>query len=111
MPIGMSLIAFGQSFGGTLFLAGGSTAFSAGLNSALKKYAPEVSPAAVATAGATGFRAILPTDSIAGVIKAYQIGVQHVFYLSCGCAAMVFVMAWGLGWKSVKKAKVVEPAA
>jgi hypothetical protein len=107
----MSLIAFGQSFGGTVFLAAAQTAFSAGLTSALHQYAPKVLPEIVTTAGATGFRSIVPVDSIAGVIKSYQVGSAHVFYVAAGCAVASFASAWGMGWKSVKKAKVVEPTA
>lgn len=108
-PIGMALISFGQSFGGSVWLAAAQTAFSSGLQSTLKTSAPEVSSLDVATAGATGFRTQLPAASIPGVIHAYQVGVSHVFYLAAACAVGVFCCAWGLGWKSVKKAKVVAP--
>lgn len=105
----MAVVAFAQSFGGSVWLAAAQTAFSSGLKSALKEYAPEVSPLAVTTAGATGFRSQLPKASIPGVVEAYSVGISHVFYLSVACSVMVFCVAWGLGWKSVKKAKVVAP--
>lgn len=111
IPIGMSLIAFSQSFGGTIFLAAAQTAFSGGLASGLHKYAPEIAPSLVAKVGATGFRTMLPAGSVKGVIEAYNVGLHHVFYLCAGCAVAMFCTAWGLGWKSVKKAKVVKPEA
>jgi hypothetical protein len=111
IPIGMSLIAFGQSFGGTIFLAAAQTAFSAGLKSGLREYAPEIAPNLVAKVGATGFRTMLPAGSVKGVIDAYNAGLHYVFYVCAGCAAAMFCTAWGMGWKSVKKAKVVKPEA
>lgn len=111
IPIGMSLIAFGQSFGGTIFLAAAQTAFSAGLASGLRKYAPEITPSLVAKVGATGIRTMLPAGSVKRVIEAYDVGLQHVFYLCAACAAVIFCTAWGMGWKSLKKAKVVKPEA
>jgi hypothetical protein len=109
--IGMSVIAFAQTFGGSIFLSVAETTFSAGLKSGLHKYVTGVTPLTVETAGATGFRALLPKIYTTGIIKAYNLGVQEVFYLAAGCAVACFFASWGLGWKSIKKAKVVAPEA
>ncbi len=109
--LGMSMVAFSQTFGGAIFLTVAETTFSAGLKSGLAKYAPGVSPLAVSTAGATGFRSQLPAAEVPGIISSYNLGVQEVFWLAAGCAVASFVAAWGLGWKSVKKPKVVQPEA
>ena len=34
-----------------------------------------------------------------------------VFYIATGAAVGTFIFSWGMGWKSVKKAKKVEPVA
>jgi len=109
--VGMSAIIFGQNFGAALFLSFAQTTLSAGLLDALPKFAPEVNFQTVINAGATGFRAVVPKDQVGGVILAYNQSVNHVFYLATGAAVGAFVFSWGTGWKSVKKAKKVEPEA
>jgi hypothetical protein len=106
----MSIIVFAQTFGGAIWLAVASTTFSSSLKTALAKYAPGISPIVVQTAGATGFRDIVSKGSIEGVIKSYNTAVQHTFYIAMGCAAAYVFTSFGMGWKSVKKEKKVEPA-
>jgi hypothetical protein len=65
----------------------------------------------VIDAGATGIHSVVPESSLKGVILAYTESVNHVFYLAAGAAAVGFLCSWGMGWKSVKKAKVVAPEA
>ncbi|TVY51983.1 Efflux pump mlcE [Lachnellula cervina] len=107
--VGMSIIAFCQTLGGAMFLSFAQTGFNTGLKEALHQYAPEVSAEAVAAAGATGFRHIIPAPSVPGVIHAYSQAINHVFYIAAGAAAASFVASWGIGWKSIKKAKTVKP--
>lgn len=92
-----------------MFLSFAQTGFNTGLKEALHQYAPEVSAEAVAAAGATGFRHIIPAPSVPGVIHAYSQAINHVFYIAAGAAAASFVASWGIGWKSIKKAKTVKP--
>ena len=109
--IGMSLIVFSQTLGGSLFLSFAQTALSAGLKHALPILAPDVDSQVVINAGATGFRAVVPNGSLQGVILSYSQAVNHVFYIATGAAVGTFIFSWGMGWKSVKKAKKVEPVA
>jgi len=111
ISVGMSLVAFAQTFGGALFLSFAQTDFNSSLKQALRKFAPEVSSEAVAAAGATDFRHLIPKDSVQGVIEAYSESVSNVFYIAAGCAVACFVLSWGIGWKSVKKPKTVAPEA
>ena len=107
----MSTVVFFQTFGGALFLAFDQTIFSNGLAKGLHQYAPEVDAAAVIKAGATGYRAIIAESSVEGVLMAYSDAVSHVFYLATGTACGAFIFCWGMGWKSIKKAKKVAPEA
>ncbi len=107
----MAIIIFAQQFGGSVWLAIASTTFNTGLANALAKYAPGVDPKLIATAGATGYRNVIPAASVEGVIKSYNEAVNHDFYIAAGAAVATFFFSWGMGWKSVKKAKKVEPAA
>lgn len=111
IPIGMALVSFSQMFGGALFLTFAQTGFSSGMRNTLKKFAPEISALTIEKAGAIGFRIAIPQSSIPGVVQSYNNSINQVFYIAVGCGFASFALAWGIGWKSVKKAKVVEPAA
>ncbi|KAF4636816.1 hypothetical protein G7Y89_g1264 [Cudoniella acicularis] len=111
IPVGMAICTFFQTLGGALFISFAQTGFSTGLSQALGTFAPQVSVQVVEVAGATGFRSVIPAEYIPGVIDSYAQSVSHVFYIAAASAAAGFVANWGMGWKSVKKPKVVEPAA
>lgn len=107
--VGMAMVIFSQLFGGALFLSFSQTAFTNGLTKYIPLYAPEVSPQTVIDAGATAVRQAVPKDALEGVLEAYSTSINHVFYLAAACAAAMFLFCWGLGWKSIKKAKKVQP--
>jgi len=111
MPIAMTVIIFSQNFGGTLFLSFAQTTFSAGLLNALPKFAPGVLAKSVVDAGATGFREMVTAKDLVGVVKAFNEAVNHVFWVITGCSVLVFCFSWGIGWKSIKKAKLTTAEA
>jgi hypothetical protein len=111
LSIGMSLVSFSQTLGGALFLAFAQTAFSTALPTTLQKHAPGISSQLVEEAGASGFRAAVPQESVKGVVLAYNEALQHVFYIAAAASVTCFFFAWGIGWKDIRKKKVVEPAA
>lgn len=107
----MALVSFSQMFGGALFLTFAQTGFSSGMRNTLEKFAPGISALTIEKAGAVGFRAVIPESSVPGVIQSYNDSINQVFYIAVGCGFASFALAWGTGWKSIKKAKVVEPVA
>jgi membrane-bound metal-dependent hydrolase YbcI (DUF457 family) len=109
--IGVSLAIFSQTFGGALFLAFAQTIFSHSLIAGLQKYASTVDRQAVVAAGATAIRKVVKSDEVAGVLQAYNLAINHNFYLAAGAAVGMFVSSWGMGWISIKKKKVVGPDA
>ncbi|PMD41915.1 efflux pump [Hyaloscypha variabilis F] len=111
IPVAMSLIAFSQTFGGTLFLTFDQTIFSRSLVDGLKRFAPTVDAQAVIAAGASGIRQVVKPDQVEGVVLAYNLGINRNFYLAAGASVGTFVFSWGMGWHSVKKKKVVAPEA
>jgi len=111
LSIGMSIMMVAQTFGGALFITFGQTIFSAGIKTALPKFAPSVNVREVIEAGATHFRDVVKKENLLGVVLAYNEAVNHVFYLVTATGVLVFVFSWGLGWKSVKKQKVIEAEA
>lgn len=79
MPIGITLAAFAQMFGGAIFISLGQTVFSNVLLPALRRSAPQIEPGVVMAAGATGWRALVPRDVVRGVVLAYNQALTRVF--------------------------------
>ncbi|KAH8684457.1 major facilitator superfamily domain-containing protein [Tricladium varicosporioides] len=107
----MAIAAFSQTFGGALFLSFAQISFTDGLANGIAKYAPQVNILAVQKAGANGFHDAFPPALIPGIIQSYSVAINHAFYLAVGSGVACFVVTWGMGWKSIKKPKVVEAAA
>lgn len=62
-------------------------------------------PEAILAAGATAFRDVVAGDRLAGVLKAYSVSIDRVFYLVCGASVGAFCLGWGMGWKDIRKKK------
>jgi len=107
----MGLLMFCQNMGAALFLSFAQTILSTTLKHELPILAPGVDVQAVIAAGASSFRDVVSKALLPGVLLAYDRAIDRVFYLATGSAVAGFVVCWGMGWKSVKKAKVVEPEA
>lgn len=101
IPIATATLMWAQTFGGSVMLGLGQTAFVNILRSALKSYAPELNPDDVIDAGATNFINQLKAngDLITGqqVVRAYNKAITHVFYISMGCAIAGLIATTGLG--------------
>jgi hypothetical protein len=110
IPIAMALLMFSQTFAGSLFLTFAATIFTNSLKTLIPEYAPEVDAQALITAGATGFRSLISGAELAHVLVAYAKSVDRVFYLITGAAFGCFAFAWAMGWKDIRKRKVVSAA-
>ena len=102
----MAVLAFMQTFGGSLFLIVAQTVFGQSLVSGLRQFAPSVNAAEVISVGASAFREIVQPPELIGVVEAYNYGVKHVFYVALAASLGGFVFSWGTGWKKVKKALI-----
>jgi hypothetical protein len=107
----MAIAIFSQTLGGVLFLSLAQTIFTNGLTATLSTSAPGVDPQTVIAAGASGVRGAVTRAQLPGVLLAYNKAINEDFYLAAGASVAIFGFAWGMGWKSVKKAKVVKPEA
>jgi hypothetical protein len=105
----MSLVMFSQNMGAALFLSFAQTILSTTLTHELPVLAPGVNVQAVIAAGASKFRDVVSKALLPGVLLAYDQAIDRVFYLATGSAVAAFVFCCGMGWKSIKNAKVVEP--
>ncbi|KAI0002657.1 efflux pump [Xylariaceae sp. FL0662B] len=102
IPIGMSLVVFSQTFGGSIFLTVANILFNTTLRMGISRLEPEVSAAQVIGAGATAFRSVVPEAYLGPVVHAYSQAVSAVFYLSAALAVVYFAFSWGIGWTNVK---------
>jgi hypothetical protein len=107
IPIGMALVMSSQTFGGGLFLAFAQVIFSHSLVDGLAEFAPSVNAQTVIEAGATAVRNVVNAADLPSVLEAFNLGVNHCFYLAAACSAVTFVAAFGMGFGSVKKKKAV----
>ncbi|TGO32669.1 hypothetical protein BHYA_0297g00010 [Botrytis hyacinthi] len=99
--IAQTLVIFFQYLGGALCLTIASTIFAAKLKSGLRVYAPTVDPQLVIEAGATAYRNVISKDQVMNVVMAYNLAINHCFYLAAGLAAGVMLFVWGMGWKKI----------
>ena len=111
IPVAMSLLIFFQNMGSALFISFAQTTFTSGLTHALPIFAPGVDVESVIQAGASGFRDAVKPTLLRGVLLAYSQAVSHVFYLATGAVLGAFIASWAMGWKSIKKPKVVAAEA
>lgn len=99
----MATLTFSQTFGGAIFLAIGEVIFAEGLRDKIPKYAPTASAERVIAAGATGFRAIVNSEQLVGVLKAYAKSIGEIFYMAVGLGVVALLVSSGIGWKDIRK--------
>lgn len=106
VPIGTSLVQFFQSLGGAVFISVAETLFSNELIAGIAEFAPSLDPQLFLHSGATEIRGILSQldaeDQLEGILKAYVLALNHVFWITVACAITALICASGLQWKSVK---------
>jgi hypothetical protein len=98
----MSMLVFSQTFGGAIFLSLEQLVFNQVLISGLQNYAPDINLEVVINAGATAVRSVVSPADLPGVLSAYMVSLDRVFYLGTGASGAVFLFSWGMGWKSIK---------
>lgn len=108
IPVGMAIVVFAQTFGGALFATFAQLIFNNSLLAGLAKYAPTVNAGMVVEAGATAIRQVVKPADLLGVLQAYNVSVNHNFYLAAGASVGSFIFCWGMGWKKIEKEKKVE---
>ncbi|KAL0942291.1 efflux pump [Colletotrichum truncatum] len=105
IPLGMSLVIFTQTFGGSLALTIAQFVFNSSLETAIPKFSPTVDAAAITHAGATGFASVVTPDQLPGVLRSYAYAIDRTFYVALGASAGSFLFAWGMGWRRIDRKK------
>ncbi|KAK9319424.1 major facilitator superfamily domain-containing protein [Lipomyces orientalis] len=96
IPTGVSLMFFGQSLGGAIFVCVGQSIFSTKLAAGLKTVAG-LDPNSVFMSGATDLRNAVSADKLSAVLTA-------AFIVGTAMATLAFFGALAMEWRSVKKA-------
>lgn len=119
-----ALMMFANYFGGALFVSFGKTVFTNRLVPALQEFSPLLNAQDLIDAGATGVRLVVSEDDLPGVLLAFNQALTQTFvsdfqmdifpkltrqYLAAGASSVAFFTSWGLGWRSVKEKKTLEP--
>ncbi|OBR06534.1 Efflux pump [Colletotrichum higginsianum IMI 349063] len=105
IPLGMSLVIFTQTFGGSLALTIAQLVFNSCLKEAIPKFAPTANVDAITYAGATGFSSVVTPDELPGVLRSYAYAIDKTFYVALGASAGTFLFAWGMGWRKIQQKK------
>lgn len=89
-----------------------SVIFTQSLIAEVAQHAPSLSFEAVNAAGssASGVRSLVPGGGpvLDGLLLAYSISVDRVFYLLAACSAVSFIASWWMGWTDTRKKNAPE---
>ncbi len=100
--MGNSIVMFAQSLGTAILLAASNAVFQGGLQSEIPKHAPLADAAAIIAAGATHFRNIVSEQDLPGVLVAYSLAIDRVFYLAAGVSGLAVFTSLFLGWINIR---------
>ena len=102
ISIGVSVMFFGQSFGGAIFNSIAQALFNSYLSSHLRNVAG-VDVGSITHIGATELNKIVPPESLGAVIQAYNGALHHVFILVTAVSAFAAIPALLVEFKKLKK--------
>ncbi|KAF2996712.1 hypothetical protein E8E13_005642 [Curvularia kusanoi] len=102
VPIALATFVFSQQIGGALMTVIGQTIFTNELKDNLKSLVPTVDAAKIIDAGVTRMRALVNSQELPLVLKAYSNGVATTFYFGTGMSVLGVIVSCWMGWKDVR---------
>ena len=109
IPTGVTILNFAQQIGGSIFISVCQTILSSTLRSRLASTLPNFDAARIATSGATDVRKMVSKQQLPVLLKAYNAGIDNVFYCALGLTCLALVASLFVEWKSVRSPdKVAE---
>lgn len=103
---GMALMFFGQSLGGSVFIAVAQNILDSKLISNIEALnIPGFSPDTVVNAGATTLRSVVPAAELQRLLVAYNSAIMTALYVAVALASASIIGAATMEWRSVKKGK------
>nr|OQO11966.1 hypothetical protein B0A51_17373 [Rachicladosporium sp. CCFEE 5018] len=102
VPTTTAILMFFQTLGGAIWISAGESAFTNSLLAALRVHAPQVNPADVLTAGASGLRAAFTPEQLPGIVDSYMEGLRIAFILGIALTGMGTLLSPLFPWVSIK---------
>lgn len=106
MPTANACVLFFNSLGGALSISIAQNIFVNSLAKEIPKYS-SFPPQAVAQAGATYLREVVPEAELPGVLHGYNNAIVTAFILAIACSCLAFIVSLGQEQKSVKGKKLM----
>nr|XP_036589190.1 MFS multidrug transporter [Colletotrichum truncatum]KAF6800832.1 MFS multidrug transporter [Colletotrichum truncatum] len=103
VAIALTILVFAQGLSSAVVISIANTVFDNTVVNQIEINAPNVKPRAVLAAGATLYRSQVPAEDLANVVQAWAIGFQKTMYIATAFSGGMFLFAWGLGFKDVRK--------
>ena len=101
VPIGSSLVFFGQSLGGAVFVSVAQNIFTNKLKDYLM-HIQGINVGVVIEAGATNIKHVVPPELLRPVLIAFNHALTQAFYVGLAMACLAIVGALTMEWKSIK---------
>ena len=101
---GASLMVFGQSLGGSIFISVAQNIFSNKLVQGFSAI-PGLDPELAISSGATEIRNVVPPELLPQVLDVYNTAIVSAFYVGTALACATVVGAVLMPWTSIKKQK------
>ncbi|CAG8972940.1 hypothetical protein HYALB_00001360 [Hymenoscyphus albidus] len=98
---GVSLIFFGQGFGGAIWVSVAQTIFNHGLVANFSKFS-NVNAAKIINTGATELRNVVPPDMLPQALNAYNGALMNTLKLAVGLSSAGILGGVFMEWKSLK---------
>ncbi|RVD80194.1 uncharacterized protein DFL_008099 [Arthrobotrys flagrans] len=103
---GTAIIIFSQTLGGALSISIAQNVFNNQLIKNLGSEVPNLDPSIVLVTGATSLKDVLPSEFLAGVLRAYNLSLTQTFYIAVAFMGLSTVGALALEWRSIKGKKI-----
>lgn len=108
VAIGISLLAFVQFLGGSIFVTVCQNLLQNKLVEGLLDKIPNFDPAAVSGQGATDFRNLVSADELPLVLDVYNGSLKSIWYVGLGLSCLILLGSLGFEFRSVKKQKTTK---
>lgn len=107
VPIGVSLMFFAQSLGGSVLVCVGQAVFNSDLRSRLTSF-EGLDVARIVNTGATQLRHVIPSDLLSKVLVEYNAALRNYYYVGLGAACFAILPSLAIEWKNVKGKEFVH---
>lgn len=102
VPVALATFVFSQQIGGALMTVIGQTIFTNELKDNLNRLVPNVESVRIIEAGVTRMRALVSSEELPYLLRAYSDSVGTVFYFGTGMSVLGVIVSYWMGWKDVR---------